>query len=45
VARGTENIFKQITEENFPNLKIEMLIRVQEAYLTPARQEQNISPP
>ena len=30
-----ENIFNKIIEENFPNLKEEMVINVQEAYRTP----------
>ena len=33
--KGTENIFKKIIEENFPNLKKDMPIKVQEAYRTP----------
>ncbi|KAL6065661.1 hypothetical protein STEG23_028022 [Scotinomys teguina] len=33
--KGTENIFNKIIEENFPNLKKEMLMKVQEAYRTP----------
>ena len=33
--KGTENIFNKIIEENFPNLKEEMVINVQEAYRTP----------
>ena len=32
---GSENIFNKIIEENFPNLKEEMVINVQEAYRTP----------
>ena len=32
---GSENIFNKIIEENFPNLKEEMVIKVQEAYRTP----------
>jgi hypothetical protein len=31
---GPENVFNKITEENFPNLKKEMAIKVQEAYRT-----------
>jgi hypothetical protein len=30
--KGLENIFIKITEENLPNLKKEMVIKVQEAY-------------
>ena len=33
--KGPENIFNNIIEENFPNLKKEMTIKVQEAYRTP----------
>ena len=33
--KGPENIFNKIIEENFPNLKEEMVINVQEAYRTP----------
>ena len=33
--KGPENIFNKIIEENFPNLKEEMVIKVQEAYRTP----------
>ena len=33
--KGPENIFNKIIEENFPNLKKEMAINVQEAYRTP----------
>ena len=32
--KGPENIFNKIIEENFPNLKEEMVINVQEAYRT-----------
>jgi hypothetical protein len=31
---GPENIFNKIIEENFPNLKKEIAIKVQEAYRT-----------
>ena len=31
------NIFNKIIEENFPNLKKEMLMKIQEAYRTPNR--------
>ena len=33
--KGPENVFTKIIEENFPNLKKEMDIKVQEAYRTP----------
>ena len=33
--KGPENIFNKIIEENFPNLKEEMVINVQEDYRTP----------
>ena len=33
--KGPESIFNKIIEENFPNLKEEMVINVQEAYRTP----------
>ena len=32
--KGLENVFDKILEENFPNLKKEMDIKVQEAYRT-----------
>ena len=32
---GSENVFNKIIEENFPNLKKEMAVKVQEAYRTP----------
>jgi hypothetical protein len=35
-----ENIFNKIIKDNFPNLKNEMSINVQEAYRTPNRLEQ-----
>jgi hypothetical protein len=35
--KGPANIFKKITEENFPNLKKEMPMNIQEAYRTPNR--------
>ena len=38
--KGPENIFNKIIEENFPNLKEEMVINVQEAYRTPNRLDQ-----
>ena len=33
--KGPKNIFNKIIEENFPSLKKEMAINVQEAYRTP----------
>ena len=33
--KGSVNIFNKIIEENFPNLKKEMYMNVQEAYRTP----------
>jgi hypothetical protein len=33
--KGPVNIFNKIIEENFPNLKKEMAINIQEAYRTP----------
>ena len=38
--KGPENIFSKIKEENFPNLKKEMVINAQEAYRTPNRLDQ-----
>ena len=38
--QGPESIFNKIIEENFPNLKKEMLINIQEAYRTPIRLDQ-----
>ena len=35
--KGTANIFNKIIEENIPNLKKEMLMKIQEAYRTPNR--------
>ena len=35
--KSTENIFNKIIEENFPNLKRDMLMKIQEAYRTPNR--------
>jgi hypothetical protein len=32
--KGPANIFNKIMEENFPNLKKEMLMNIQEAYRT-----------
>jgi hypothetical protein len=33
--KGPVNTFNKIIEENFPNLKEEMLMNIQEAYCTP----------
>jgi hypothetical protein len=38
--KGPINIFSKIIEENFPNLKKEMLMNIQEAYRTPNRLDQ-----
>jgi hypothetical protein len=35
--KGPANIFNKIIEENFPNLKKEMAMNIQEAYRTPNR--------
>jgi hypothetical protein len=35
--KGPVNIFNKIIEENFPNLKEEMPMNIQEAYRTPNR--------
>ncbi|EGW01022.1 Putative transposase element L1Md-A101/L1Md-A102/L1Md-A2 [Cricetulus griseus] len=35
--KGAENIFNKIIEENFPNLKKDMPMKLQEAYRTPNR--------
>ena len=40
--KGPENIFNKITEENFPNIKKEMPINIQEAHRTPNRLEKKI---
>jgi hypothetical protein len=37
--KGSVNIFKKIIEENFPNLKKEMPMNIQEAYRTPNKLE------
>ena len=39
--KGSANIFNKIMEENFPNLKREMPMNIQEAYRTPNRLDQN----
>ena len=38
--KGPVNIFNKIKEENFPNLKKEMPMNIQEAYRTPNRLDQ-----
>jgi hypothetical protein len=38
--KGPVNIFNKFIEENFPNLKKEMPMNIQEAYRTPNRQDQ-----
>ena len=38
--KGLENVFNKIMEENVPNLKKEMDIKVQEAYRTPNEWDQ-----
>ena len=38
--KGPANIFNKIIEENFPNLKNEMPMNIQEAYRTPNRLDQ-----
>jgi hypothetical protein len=38
--RGPVNIFKKIMEENFPNLKKEMPMNIQEAHRSPNRKDQ-----
>jgi len=38
--KGSVNIFNKIIEENFPNLKKEMPINIQEAYRTLNRLDQ-----
>jgi hypothetical protein len=44
-VKGPVNIFNKIIEENFPNLKKEMFMNIQEAYRTPNRldQKRNVS--
>jgi uncharacterized coiled-coil protein SlyX len=43
--KGPVNIFNKIIEENFTNLKKEMLMNIQEAYRTPNRLDQKRIPP
>jgi hypothetical protein len=40
--KGPVNIFNKIIEENFPNLKKEMTMNIQEAYKTPSSLDQKI---
>ncbi|EDM03355.1 rCG61618 [Rattus norvegicus] len=40
LVKGPVNIFNKIIEENFPNLKKEIPIGIQEAYRTPNRLDQ-----
>ena len=42
--KGTENIFNKIIKENFPNLKKDMPMKIQEAYRTPNRLNLKSSP-
>ena len=42
--KGPENIFNKIIEENFPNLKNDIPMKVQEAYRTPNRLNQKKNP-
>jgi hypothetical protein len=39
-CKGTANIFNKIIEENFPTLKIEMPMNIQEVYRTQNRLDQ-----
>jgi hypothetical protein len=43
--KGPANIFNKITEENFPNLKKEMPMNIQEVYRTPNRLNRKDIPP
>jgi len=38
--KGPANIFNKVIEENFPNLKKDMPMNIQEAYRTPNRLDQ-----
>ena len=42
--KGAEGIFNKIIEENFPNLKKDMPMKVQEAYRTPNRVDHKKNP-
>ena len=39
-SKDLKNVFNKIIEENFPNLKKEMDIKIQEAYRTPNKWDQ-----
>ena len=43
--KGPENIFTKIIEVNFPNLKKDISMKVQEAYRTPNRLDKKIPSP
>jgi hypothetical protein len=43
--KGPVNIFNKIIDENFPNLKKEMVMNIQEAYRTPNSLAQKRIPP
>ena len=42
--KSTESIFNKIIRENFPNLKKDMPMKIQEAYRTPNRLDQKKVP-
>ena len=42
--KGPENIFNKIIEENFPNLKKDIPMKVHEPYRTPSRLDQKKHP-
>ena len=42
--KSTENIFNRSIEENFPNLKKDMSMKIQEAYRTPNKLDQKKCP-
>jgi hypothetical protein len=44
LLKGPANIFNKIIEENFPYLKKEMPMNIQEAYRTPNRLDQKFLP-
>ena len=43
--KDTENIFNKIIKENFPNLKKDIPMKVQEAYRTPTRLDRKVALP
>jgi hypothetical protein len=43
-VKGSANIFNKIIEENFPNLKKEIPMNIQEAYISPNRLDQKRNP-